>query len=165
MLDNPPSVHQAVLSAYFQFNPNPLQDRLVDAAHALHLDIHGFGVLNPALTQYLPTDSKLFVELSDGWVTATVSSTSAKSAQISTPHGDFTLKNSHSLSLQTPTDNPIPTHLMSPEQLLPFIQGTPKPHSSPRIPHGGTLGPSCKLGVHVSLPAFQHRLFSSGLNE
>ena len=71
MLDSPPSVHQAVLSAYFQFNPNPLQDRLVDAAHALHLDIHGFGVWNPPLTQYLPIDSNLFVELSDEWVTAT----------------------------------------------------------------------------------------------
>ena len=165
MLHSPHSVHQAVLSAYFQFNPNPLQDRLVDAAHALQLDIHGFGVWNPALTQHLPTDSKLFVELSDGWVTATVSSTSAKSAQISTPHGNFTLKNSHSCSFQSPMDLPIPTHLMTPEQLLPFIQDLPKPHSSPPIPHGGTLGPSCKLGVHVSLPAFQHRLFSSDLHE
>ena len=142
-----------------------LQDRLVDAAHALQLDIHGFGVCNPALTQYLPTDSKLFAELSDGWVTATVSSTSAKSAQISTPHGNFTLKNSHSFSFQPPTDLPIPTHLMTPEQLLPFIQDLPKPHSSPGIPHGGTPGPSCKLGVHVSLPAFQHRLFSSDLHK
>ena len=150
---------------YFQFNPNPLQDRLVDAAHALQLDIHGFGVLNPALTQNLRTDSKLLVELSYGWVTATVSSTSAKSAQISTPHGNFTLKNSHSFSFQPPTDLPIPTHLMTPEQLLPFIQDLPKPHSSPPIPHGGTLSLSCKLGLHVSLPAFQHRLFSSDLHE
>ena len=62
-------------------------------------------------------------------------------------------------------DLPIPTHLMTPEQLLPFLQDLPKPHSSPPIPHGGTLGPSCKLGVHVSLPAFQHRLFSSDLHE
>ena len=50
-------------------------------------------------------------------------------------------------------------------QLLPFIQDLPKPHSSPPIPDGGTLGPPCKLGVHVSLPAFQHRLFSSDLHE
>ena len=54
---------------------------------------------------------------------------------------------------------------MTPEQLLPFIQDLPKPHSSPPIPHGGTLGPSCKLGVHVSLPAFQRRLFPSDLHE
>ena len=165
MLDSPSSVHQAVLSAYFQFSRNPLQDRLVDAAHALHLDIHSFGVWNPALSQSLPIDSKLFVELSGGWVTATVSSTSAKTAQISTPRGDFTLKNSHSFSFQPPTDLPIPTHLMTPEQLLPFIQDLPRPHSSPPIPHGGTLGPSCKLGVHISPPAFQHLLLSSDLNE
>ena len=146
MLDIPPSVHQAVLSAYFQFNPNPLQDRLVDAAHDLQLDIHGFGVWNAALTQHLPTDSKLFVELLDGWVTATVSSTSAKSAQISTPHGNFTLKNSHSFSFQPPTDLPIPTHLMTPEQLLPFNQELPKPHSSPPTPHGGDPGPLLQAG-------------------
>ena len=54
---------------------------------------------------------------------------------------------------------------MTPEQSLPFIQDLPKPHSSPPIHHGGTQDPSCKLGVHVSLPAFQHRLFSSDLHE
>ena len=96
---------------------------------------------------------------------ATVSSTSAKSAQISTPHGNYTLKNSHSFSFQPPTDLPIPTPLMTPEQLLLFIQDSPNPHSLPPIPHRGTLGPSCKLGVHVSLPAFQHPLFSSDLHE
>ena len=55
MLDSPPSVHQAVLLAYFQFNPNPLQDRLVDAAHALQLDIHGFWSLESS-SYPIPTD-------------------------------------------------------------------------------------------------------------
>ena len=79
--------------------------------------------------------------------------------------GTFTLKTSHSFSFQPPTDLPIPTLLMTPEQLLPFIQDLLKPHSSPPIPQGGTPGPSCRLGVHVSLPAFQQRLFSRDLHE
>ena len=165
MLDSDPSVHQAVLTAYFQYEPNPLQDRLVDAAHALHLDIHGFGVWNPALSQHLPVGCTLFVELDDGWTRATILSTTANAAHISTPHGDFTLKNSHSFSFQPPTDLPIPTHSMTPEQLLPPILNPPIPHSSPPVPHGGTLGRSSHQGVHISLPEFKHRLLPNDLTE
>ena len=111
MLDSPPSFHQAVLTAYFQFKRSPQQDRLVDAAHALHLDIHGFGVWNPSPSQHLPVGCRLFVELDDGWTRAIVSSTTANAAHISTPHGDFTLKNSQSFSFQPPTDYPhTPCH-------------------------------------------------------
>ena len=165
MLDSPPSVHQAVLTAYFQYEPNPLQDRLVDAAHALHLDVHGLGVLNPALSQHLPVGSTLFVELDDGWTRATVQSTMAHSAHISTPHGNFTLKNSHSFSFQPPTDFPIATNSMTPEQFLPSILNPPTPQSSPPVPHGGILGCSNHQGVHISLPEFKHCLFPDDLTE
>ena len=146
MLDSPPSVHQAVLSAYFQFNPNPLQDRLVDAAHALQLDIQGFGVWNPALTQYLPTDSKLFVELSDGWVTAMVS---VNLGQVSANF--YTTWRLHAKKITfffpSATDGPSHTHTSHDARTTPFVHsGLTEATLLTAYPPRGDPGPLLQAG-------------------
>ena len=65
LLEGPPSAHHSVDRAYFSLMPNPLQDRLVDAAHALKLEAHGFGVWNPVLVQNLQPEQTIYVQLTD----------------------------------------------------------------------------------------------------
>ena len=69
LLDSPPSAHHSVIRAYFSPTPNPLQDRLVDTAHALKLEAHGFGVWNPVLVQNLQPAQTIYFQLTENLVT------------------------------------------------------------------------------------------------
>ena len=137
LLDSPPSANHSVIRAYFSPTPNPLQDRLVDAAHALKLEAHAFGVWNPVLVQNLQPERTSYVQLTAIWSPATVKFRSPSSATVSTPHGDFKLKNSHSFMFQPPTDPLLPLYKMSPDHLLPPLCDSPHFNPTPPIQNGG----------------------------